>query len=162
MRGRNPKGLLPRILMKKEKGMTSIVPCSLGNWVAAFLPILVLLVLMITFRWRATEAAPIGLFAALLIAMTVFKADLTLIAAEASKGIWSALVVLIVIWPALLMYEISSEAKYNDYFALCLACSSDDIRRAHLYFSGRLNNSGFRMLLEYGSCCRHSENDRGP
>ena len=116
MRGRTPKGLLPRILVEKEKGMTSIVPCSLGNWAAAFLPILVLLVLMITFRWRATEAAPIGLFAALLIAMTVFKADLTLIAAEASKGIWSALVVLIVIWPALLMYEISSEAKAFDSF----------------------------------------------
>lgn len=96
--------------------MTSAVPCSLGNWVAAFLPILVLLVLMIKFRWRATEAAPIGLFAALIIALTVFKANVALVAAEASKGIWSALVVLIVIWPALLMYEISSEANAFETF----------------------------------------------
>lgn len=96
--------------------MTSTIPCSIGNWAAAFLPILVLLVLMIKFRWRAAEAAPMGLFAALIIALTVFRANLTLIAAEASKGIWSALVVLIVIWPALLMYEISNEANAFDAF----------------------------------------------
>ena len=96
--------------------MTSTVPCTAGNWAAAFLPILVLLVLMIQFRWRATEAAPMGLFAALIIALTVFRANSALIAAEAAKGIWSALVVLIVIWPALLMYEISNEANAFDSF----------------------------------------------
>ena len=60
--------------------MTSTVPCTAGNWAAAFLPILVLLVLMIQFRWRATEAAPMGLFAALIIALTVFRANSALIA----------------------------------------------------------------------------------
>ncbi len=86
------------------------VPTDLLHWILAFLPILVLLVLMIRFRWRATEAAPAGLFTAALVAALAFRAPASLLAVESVKGIWSALVVLIVIWPAILLYEVSSEA----------------------------------------------------
>ncbi|MEA5151230.1 MAG: L-lactate permease [Oscillospiraceae bacterium] len=87
------------------------IPTDVPHWFMAFLPILVLLVLMIKFRWRATEAAPLGLFTALLSAVVVFRANAQLLAVESAKGIWSALMVLMVIWPAILMYEISGEAR---------------------------------------------------
>lgn len=86
------------------------VPTDLLHWILAFLPILVLLVLMIRFRWRATEAAPVGVLTAAMIAVTAFRANIPLLATESVKGIWSALVVLIVIWPAILLYEVSNEA----------------------------------------------------
>lgn len=87
------------------------IPTTVSTWLVAVLPILILLLLMVRFHWRATEAAPLGLFTALLSAVLVFKADITLLAVESGKGIWSALVVLFVIWPAILMYEVANEAK---------------------------------------------------
>ena len=92
------------------------LPTDLFHWITAFLPILVLLILMIKFRWRATEAAPIGVFTAMLTALLVFKANGTLIATEIVRGVWSASMVIIVIWPAILLYEVSSEAKAFDTF----------------------------------------------
>lgn len=90
------------------------IPVDLFHWLMAFLPILVLLILMIKFRWRATEAAPIGVFTAILTALLVFRANGTLIAAETVRGVWSASMVIIVIWPAILLYEVSNEAKAFD------------------------------------------------
>ena len=72
-------------------------------------------------KWRATEAAPVGLAVAALIACVVFKADLRLLAVESAKGVWSALVVLIVVWPAILLYEISNEARAFDAIKLGLS-----------------------------------------
>lgn len=93
-----------------------MLPTDLFHWIMAFLPILVLLILMIKFKWRATEAAPIGVFTAMLTALLVFKANGTLIAAEIVRGVWSASMVIIVIWPAILLYEVSNEAKAFDTF----------------------------------------------
>ncbi|MEG1491398.1 MAG: L-lactate permease [Oscillospiraceae bacterium] len=87
------------------------IPTNLFSWFMAALPIIALLVLMIKFQWRATEAAPIGLFIAILTALFIFKADVPLIASESAKGIWSAMIVLIIIWPAILLYEVADEAK---------------------------------------------------
>ncbi len=87
------------------------IPVTLVTWVAAALPIIVLLILMLKCGWGATEAAPIGVLTALVIATTVFKSDLQLIAMESAKGIWSALTVLLVVWTAILLFEVASEAK---------------------------------------------------
>ncbi len=81
------------------------------TWIMAVLPIAVLLITMIKFQWGATQAAPLGLLVALITAMTVFKANINLIAVESAKGIWSAFVVIIIIWPAILLYEVANEAK---------------------------------------------------
>lgn len=110
--------------------MTSTVPCTLFTWIMAFLPILVLIVLMIAFRWKAIKAAPVGFFLVLIIAVTFFRANIELVAAEAAKGIWSALIVLIVVWPALLIYEISNEAGAFEAFreGLCALIPNELIR----------------------------------
>lgn len=87
------------------------MPLNIVMWIMAALPIVVLLVLMVGFQWGATKAAPIGLAIAIITGLVFYKADLTLIGSEALKGVWSALVVLIVVWPAILLYEVVTEAK---------------------------------------------------
>lgn len=87
------------------------VPTNLFMWIMAVLPIFVLLVLMIKFQWGATEAAPIGLMIAVINGVLFYKADFFLIASESAKGIWNAIVVLIIVWTAILLYEVASEAK---------------------------------------------------
>lgn len=87
------------------------IPVNFFMWIMAFLPIVVLIVLMIRFRWGATEAAPIGLLITIFSGVMFYKADLTLIAAESAKGIWNAIVILLIIWTAILMYQVGDEAK---------------------------------------------------
>lgn len=80
-------------------------------WIMAFLPIVALLVLMIKFQWGATEAAPVGLIITIFTGMVFYKADIRLIAAESAKGIWSALTILLIVWTAILMYQVGDEAR---------------------------------------------------
>lgn len=87
------------------------IPINLFMWAMAFLPIVVLLVLMIKFQWGATEAAPIGLLITVITGVVLFKADIKLIAAESAKGIWNAFIILLIVWTAILMYQVGDEAK---------------------------------------------------
>lgn len=87
------------------------LPVNLFTWFIAALPIIVLLILMVVLQWGADKAAPIGLIIALISALTVFKSDLHLILIESLKGAWSALTVLIIVWTAILLYEVVNEAN---------------------------------------------------
>lgn len=87
------------------------IPLNLLTWGVALLPIVTLLVLMAGFQWGATKAAPFGLLIAVISGFLLFKADLMLIVYESLKGIWSTLTVLILVWPAILIYELVFEAK---------------------------------------------------
>lgn len=80
-------------------------------WIMAFLPIIVLLVLMIKFNWGATEAAAVGLVITAVTGVAFYKADFKLLAVESAKGIWSALIILIIVWTAILMYQVGDEAQ---------------------------------------------------
>lgn len=92
------------------------IEINLLLWVMAFLPIVVLLLLMIKFQWGAAKAAPVGLATSLFVALSFFKANWGLIAIESAKGIWNAFTILIIIWPAILIYEVTNEAKAFDTF----------------------------------------------
>lgn len=87
------------------------IPVNLFMWVMAFLPIITLLILMMKFNWGATEAAPIGLLITVITGFAFYKANIQLIAAESVKGIWNALIILIIVWTAILMYQVGDEAK---------------------------------------------------
>ena len=87
------------------------VPTNLFMWIMACLPIIVLLLLLIKFQWGATEAAPIGLLITIITAVAFYKADFTLLASETAKGIWSALPILLIVWTAILLYQVADEAK---------------------------------------------------
>ena len=79
------------------------IPINLFMWGMAILPIIVLLILLIKFQWGATEAAPVGLMITIVTGVFLYKADIRLIAAESAKGIWNALIILLIVWTAILM-----------------------------------------------------------
>ncbi len=87
------------------------IPINLFMWGMAILPIIVLLILLIKCQWGATEAAPVGLMITIITGVFLYKADIRLIAAESAKGIWNALIILLIVWTAILMYQVSDEAK---------------------------------------------------
>jgi lactate permease len=87
------------------------LPVNTPMWIISALPIVTLLVLMIKFKWGAVKSAPIGLLVALISGYLFFKAPITLIFFESVKGLWNAITVLIVIFPAILIYEVTYEAK---------------------------------------------------
>lgn len=82
---------------------------NLLKWFAASVPIIVLLLLMVRWSWGGDEAAPVGLISAIFMAGLVFGAKLDMIALAVAKGMWTALSIILVIIPALAIYEVSRE-----------------------------------------------------
>ena len=87
------------------------IPTNLFMWIMACLPIIILLLLMIRFQWGAAEAAPVGLAITIITGTAFYKADIRLLAAESAKGIWSALIILLIVWTAILLYQVADEAR---------------------------------------------------
>jgi lactate permease len=90
------------------------IPVTFFNWTLALLPIIVLLVLLIIVRWRAPEAGPMGMFAAGLIALLFFETPMESLAVAGAKGVWDAIFILYVIWPALLLYLVTANSGAFD------------------------------------------------
>ncbi len=86
------------------------LPVTLLTWGAALLPILVLLALLVWRRWSTAAAAPVALAAAVTVALALFRTPTRTLAVAAGKGIWDAIFVLYVIWPALILYYVAHEA----------------------------------------------------
>ena len=89
-------------------------PVDLVSWGLAVLPLALLLVTLVAFRWQAHEAASIGLFAAVLVGLTAYRMPLADIAVASGKGIWDAVFVLYVIIPALIFYHVIDRANGFD------------------------------------------------
>ncbi|MBR5510069.1 MAG: L-lactate permease [Lachnospiraceae bacterium] len=87
------------------------IPVTPFMWVMACLPIIVLLILMLKFNWGAKEAAGVGLVITAVTGVVFYKADLMLLAVESVKGVWSSLTILLIVWTAILMYQVGDEAK---------------------------------------------------
>ena len=86
------------------------VPTNLFMWIMACLPIIVLLLLMIRFQW-GYGSSPRGLAITIITGIVFYKADIRLLAAESAKGIWSALIILLIVWTAILLYQVADEAR---------------------------------------------------
>jgi lactate permease len=86
------------------------LPINITYWLLALTPILVLLVLLVALRWQAPEAGPIGMFVAAGIAFFVYQAPWETMAVAGAKGVWDAIFILYVVWPALLLYRITERA----------------------------------------------------
>lgn len=90
------------------------VPVDLGHWLLAILPVVVLLVLLVPLRWRAPEAAPIAMFVAALVALIFYKTSWHTLTVAGGKGVWDAIFILYVIWPALMLYQVTKQAGAYD------------------------------------------------
>ncbi|GAA1605804.1 L-lactate permease [Kribbella karoonensis] len=90
------------------------VPVDVLHWLLAILPVVVLLVLLVPLRWRAPEAAPMAMFTAGLVALLAFKTPWHTLTVALGKGVWDAIFILYVIWPALLLYQVTKQAGAYD------------------------------------------------
>jgi lactate permease len=86
------------------------LPITLGYWALAIAPIVLILILLVGLRWKAPEAAPLGMFLAAAIGLTFYEAPFQAVAVAAGKGIWDAVFILFVVWPALILYRVVHRA----------------------------------------------------
>ncbi|HRO88461.1 MAG TPA: L-lactate permease [Chiayiivirga sp.] len=91
--------------------MDSALPVSLPSVLAALLPLLVLLALLMWRGWSTSTAAPVALAVAALVAVTLFRTPLETIAVASGKGIWDAIFILYIVWPALILYRVANGAN---------------------------------------------------
>lgn len=90
------------------------IPVDLVHWILATLSIIALLVFLVPLRWRAPEAGPGAMFVAGLIAFFAFRTPIFTLAVASAKGVWDAIFILYVMWPALLLYQITKQAGGYD------------------------------------------------
>jgi lactate permease len=90
------------------------VPVDLLHWLLAVLPIVALLVFLVPLKWRAPEAGPMAMFTAAIVALLAFRTPWDTLAVAGAKGVWDAIFILYVIWPALLLYQITKQAGAYD------------------------------------------------
>lgn len=90
------------------------VPVDLLHWVLAILSIVALLVFLVPLRWRAPEAGPMAMFTAAIVAVLAFRTPWDTLAVASAKGVWDAIFILYVIWPALFLYQITKQAGAYD------------------------------------------------
>lgn len=90
------------------------LPVDVLHWLLALSPIVALLLLLAVFRWQAPEAAPIGVLLGGLVALLAFQTPWETLAVGAGKGVWDAIFILLVVWPALLLYRVGEKAGAFD------------------------------------------------
>jgi lactate permease len=85
-------------------------PLSLLTWLLAFLPIAVVLILMVGFRWGGSRAGPVGWVVAMIVAWLSFGAGPDILVYSQLRGLLLSLYVLYIIWMALVLYRVVDEA----------------------------------------------------
>jgi lactate permease len=90
------------------------VPVDLWHWLLATLPIIALLVFLVPLKWRAPEAGPMAMFTAAIVALIAFRTPWKTLAVAGGKGVWDAIFILYVIWPALFLYQITKQPGAYD------------------------------------------------
>ena len=83
---------------------------TLLNWLLALLPVLTVLLLMVGIGWGGSKAGTAGFTVALLVALLMYGADISLAFVAIGKSIFLALDVLYIVWMALFFYCVTDEA----------------------------------------------------
>lgn len=80
------------------------------DWFLAFLPILIILIFMVLFRWGAARAGPLGWLVALAVGLFRFGLTLDILAYSQTKALLLTADVLLIIWAAFLLFRVAEEA----------------------------------------------------
>lgn len=83
---------------------------SIWNWLLAFTPVLVVLIMMLSFRSGGGRAGGMGWLAAVLVAALFFGAGFKVLAVAQVRAILLSLDVFFIIWSALFLFHIADEA----------------------------------------------------
>ncbi len=78
---------------------------SIWTWLGAVFPILFLFLMMSVFHMKTERAAFLGIICAIISALVIGKSTPQIVTMDLGKGAFSALNILIVIWPAVFLYE---------------------------------------------------------
>lgn len=89
-------------------------PLTIGWWLAATAPVALLLVAVLGGRIRTQWAATGVLGLALVLGATAFRAGPVVLATGLAKGLWLGLWILLVVWPALLLYRLAQAGGLDD------------------------------------------------
>ncbi|UTR11496.1 L-lactate permease [Evansella sp. LMS18] len=90
--------------------MENSLPVDFLHWSMAVLPLILLLVMLVLLKWSAPVSGWIGMGIATVIAFTLFQAPVDNLLVGFGKGLWEALFILLVVWPALLLYQVTKES----------------------------------------------------
>ncbi len=90
--------------------MLTPVAVTFPRFLLALSPILVVLILMVRFRWGGAKAGPVGWLVALIVSLSFFGAGPSLLAYSQMRALLLTLYVLYVIWMALVLYNTVAEA----------------------------------------------------
>lgn len=84
------------------------------HWLLAAAPIVALIIFMVGRNWTAQQAAMVGVFTAAAVALFAFDMSMEGISLASARGIWDAMPILYVIWPALLLYQVMNQSGGYD------------------------------------------------
>ena len=90
--------------------MTAVLPVNATYVALALVPLALLLFTLVVLRWRAHEAASVGMFSAAAVALTAYGTPVEALSVASAKGVWDAVFVLYVILPALVFYHVIERA----------------------------------------------------
>jgi lactate permease len=85
------------------------LPFNALYWLLALSPIVVVLILMIGFRWGGAKAGPVGWLTAIIVSLAFFGTTPELLAYSQIKGLLLTVYVLYIIWMALVLYNVVNE-----------------------------------------------------
>lgn len=86
------------------------LPITLLSWVIAFLPMALLLLMLIGLQWSIVRSGAIALLATVLTALLAFQTPFQGILVALGRGLWNSVEIVVVIWVALLLYQICLHA----------------------------------------------------
>ncbi|MGE0812354.1 MAG: L-lactate permease [Vicinamibacterales bacterium] len=86
--------------------MQGLPELSVGLWLLAWLPIVVVLVLMMVLRMSGGKAGAVAWVVSLAIGAYFFGGDARLLASGTIKGLWTTVFVLYIVWGAMTLYNV--------------------------------------------------------
>ncbi len=87
------------------------IPMNLFYWILGTVPIILLILFMVILQWSAIKAAPITLIVTIGLGMTIFQGSFSVIGVELLRALWGSLSIILVIFSAIVLYEVSYEVN---------------------------------------------------
>ena len=86
--------------------MQGLPELTVGLWLMAWVPIVLVLVLMMALKMSGGKSGAVSWVASLLIGAYFFGGDLRLLASGTVKGLWTTVFVIYIIWGAMTLYNV--------------------------------------------------------
>lgn len=87
------------------------LPITIVYWLVALLPLAALLIMLVLLKWSAPISGGVALLLALATSFFLYQTPIDNALVGIGKGAWDALFVLLVVWPALLLFRVTEKAN---------------------------------------------------